>query len=104
MELDPDPIKRITYGAATPMIFDHLQDRNLAAYRNILTRRAAASSRPAEWNLSRGALSVKRGAKGVKRGKAAIVVERWRACACSVTSRTTQYATRTAQYAPRFTN
>jgi beta-ureidopropionase len=37
MELDPDPIKRITYGATTPMIFDHLQDRNLAAYRNILT-------------------------------------------------------------------
>jgi len=36
-ELDPDPIKRITYGAASPMIFDHLQDRNVAAYRNILT-------------------------------------------------------------------
>jgi beta-ureidopropionase len=34
--LDPDPIKHITYGAASPMIFDHLQDRNLAAYRNIL--------------------------------------------------------------------
>ncbi|MBN1953607.1 MAG: carbon-nitrogen hydrolase family protein [Anaerolineae bacterium] len=36
-ELDPDPIKHVTYGARTPMIFDHLQDRNLAAYRNILT-------------------------------------------------------------------
>jgi predicted amidohydrolase len=36
-ELDPDPIKRITYGANSPMIFDHLQDRNLTAYRNILT-------------------------------------------------------------------
>jgi len=36
-ELDPDPIKRITYGATSPMIFDHLADRNLAAYRNILT-------------------------------------------------------------------
>ena len=36
-ELDPDPIKRITYGAASPMIFDHLADRNLAAYRNVLT-------------------------------------------------------------------
>jgi predicted amidohydrolase len=35
-ELDPDPIKHITYGAASPMIFDHLQDRNLAAYRDIL--------------------------------------------------------------------
>jgi predicted amidohydrolase len=37
MELDPDPIKRITYGANSPMIFDHLEDRNLAAYENILT-------------------------------------------------------------------
>lgn len=35
-ELDPDPLKRLTYGAATPMIFDHLQDRNLHAYRDIL--------------------------------------------------------------------
>lgn len=36
-ELDPDPIKRITYGAASPMIFEHLRERNLTAYRNILT-------------------------------------------------------------------
>lgn len=36
-ELDPDPIKYITYGARTPMIFDHLEDRNLAAYEGILT-------------------------------------------------------------------
>ena len=36
-ELDPDPIKYVTYGARTPMIFDHLQDRNLAAYEGILT-------------------------------------------------------------------
>jgi hypothetical protein len=34
--LDPDPLKRITYRAGSPMIFDHLQDRNLAAYRGIL--------------------------------------------------------------------
>ena len=27
----------MTYGSKTPMIFDHLADRNLAAYRNILT-------------------------------------------------------------------
>ncbi len=37
VELNPDPIKHITYGAKTPMIFDHLQDRNLAAYDGILT-------------------------------------------------------------------
>jgi predicted amidohydrolase len=36
-ELDPDPIKRITYGANSPMLFDHLRDRNLQAYRGILT-------------------------------------------------------------------
>ncbi|MGB8647822.1 MAG: carbon-nitrogen hydrolase family protein, partial [Anaerolineae bacterium] len=36
MTLDPDPIKRIGYGAKSPMIFDHLQDRNLAAYEGIL--------------------------------------------------------------------
>jgi predicted amidohydrolase len=35
-ELDPDPIKRITYGSASPMVFDHLEDRNLDAYRGIL--------------------------------------------------------------------
>jgi beta-ureidopropionase len=35
-ELDPDPIKRITYGARSPMLFDHLRDRNLQAYREIL--------------------------------------------------------------------
>jgi beta-ureidopropionase len=38
VELDPDPIKKLTYGAQTPMVFDHLQDRNLAAYENILTK------------------------------------------------------------------
>ncbi len=37
MELDPDPLKYLTPGSKTPMRFDHLQDRNLAAYENILT-------------------------------------------------------------------
>jgi len=36
-ELDPDPIKYVTYGARTPMIFDHLEDRNLAAYGDVLS-------------------------------------------------------------------
>ena len=36
-ELDPDPIKYVTYGARTPMIFDHMEDRNLAAYGDVLT-------------------------------------------------------------------
>lgn len=45
-ELDPDPIRYVTYGARTPMIFDHLEDRNLAAYRDILTP-ARSRFRPA---------------------------------------------------------
>jgi len=36
-ELDPEPLKRISYGSVSPMIFDHLEDRNLAAYGDILT-------------------------------------------------------------------
>lgn len=36
--LNPDPIKYVTYGAKSPMIFDHLQDRNVDVYREILTQ------------------------------------------------------------------
>jgi len=36
-ELDPEPLKRISYGSVSPMIFDHLEDRNLAAYGDVLT-------------------------------------------------------------------
>ncbi|OQA23025.1 MAG: (R)-stereoselective amidase [Chloroflexi bacterium ADurb.Bin360] len=36
-ELDPEPLKHISYGSTSPMIFDHLEDRNLAAYRDVLT-------------------------------------------------------------------
>jgi len=35
-ELDPDPIRQVTLGSTAPMIFDHLEDRNLAAYEGIL--------------------------------------------------------------------
>jgi len=34
--LDPDPIRYVTYGTDSPMIFDHLQDRNVKAYEGIL--------------------------------------------------------------------
>jgi beta-ureidopropionase len=34
--LDPDPIKYVSYGTHSPMIFDHLQDRNVKAYEGIL--------------------------------------------------------------------
>jgi hypothetical protein len=36
-ELDPDPIRHLTYGSKSPMCFDHLEDRNLASYDGILT-------------------------------------------------------------------
>lgn len=31
-ELDPDPLKYITYGSKSPQVFDHLEDRNLNVY------------------------------------------------------------------------
>ena len=36
-KLDPDPIKYVSWGTKTPMIFDHLEDRNVGVYREILT-------------------------------------------------------------------
>jgi predicted amidohydrolase len=35
-KLDPNPIKNISYGTKSPMIFDHLEDRNIRAYEGIL--------------------------------------------------------------------
>lgn len=46
-ELDPDPIKYITYGSKSPMRFDHLEDRNVALYGDLLTE-AKSSFEPAE--------------------------------------------------------
>jgi len=31
-ELDPDPLRYITYGSKSPQVFDHLEDRNLNVY------------------------------------------------------------------------
>ncbi|MFZ5351241.1 MAG: carbon-nitrogen hydrolase family protein [Bacillota bacterium] len=36
VRLDPDPIRHVTYGAKTPMIFDHIEDRNVGVYKDIL--------------------------------------------------------------------
>lgn len=36
VKLDADPLKYITTGSKSPMIFDHLEDRNLAVYEEIL--------------------------------------------------------------------
>lgn len=35
-KLNPEPLKHVTYGSNSPMIFDHLQDRNVAVYKDIL--------------------------------------------------------------------
>jgi predicted amidohydrolase len=34
--LDPDPLRYVTHGSKSPQVFDHLQDRNLALYEEIL--------------------------------------------------------------------
>ncbi len=36
VKLDPNPIKHVTYGAKSPMIFDHIEDRNVGVYKDIL--------------------------------------------------------------------
>ncbi|HOW27377.1 MAG TPA: carbon-nitrogen hydrolase family protein [Elusimicrobiota bacterium] len=46
-ELDPDPIKYVTYGSKAPMIFDHLEDRNPLLYKDIL-RSAKSPFEPAK--------------------------------------------------------
>jgi predicted amidohydrolase len=35
-KLDPDPLRYITWGSKSPQPFDHLEDRNLAIYEEIL--------------------------------------------------------------------
>jgi hypothetical protein len=34
--LDPDPLRYVTHGSKSPQVFDHLQDRNLELYEEIL--------------------------------------------------------------------
>ena len=47
-ELDPDPIKRLSYGSDAPMNFDHLEDRNVASYGTVLLRKARSVFEPAK--------------------------------------------------------
>ncbi|MBN2259347.1 MAG: carbon-nitrogen hydrolase family protein [Clostridiales bacterium] len=35
-KLDPNPLKYVSYGTKSPMIFDHLEDRNVKVYKEIL--------------------------------------------------------------------
>jgi predicted amidohydrolase len=42
VKLEADPLKFVTYGSKSPMIFDHLQDRNVGAYKGILNEGKSA--------------------------------------------------------------
>ena len=46
-KLDPNPLKHVTYGSNSPMIFDHLEDRNLEVYKDIL-KKAKSPFEPAK--------------------------------------------------------
>jgi beta-ureidopropionase len=46
--LDPNPIKRISYGSDAPMLFDHLEDRNVATYTQHLFAPARSPYEPAK--------------------------------------------------------
>ncbi|MCD6579744.1 carbon-nitrogen hydrolase family protein [bacterium] len=45
-KLDPKPIKKVTYGSDAPMLFDHLEDRNIESYKNYLTKKARSNFEP----------------------------------------------------------
>ncbi len=46
-KLDPDPMRHITWGSPSLQVFDHLQDRNLAIYEEIL-REARSQFEPGQ--------------------------------------------------------
>jgi predicted amidohydrolase len=46
-KLDPDPLRYVTWGSKSPQVFDHLQDRNLELYEEIL-REARSRFEPGE--------------------------------------------------------
>lgn len=37
-KLDPNPLKYVTFGTKSPQIFDHLEDRNIEVYKDILKK------------------------------------------------------------------
>lgn len=46
-DLDPDPIRHVTFGCDSPQLFDHLEDRNVASYTSDLLKPARSSFEPA---------------------------------------------------------
>jgi predicted amidohydrolase len=37
-ELDPNPLQVVTQGSKEPMVYNHIEDRNLQVYKNILRK------------------------------------------------------------------
>ena len=46
-ELDPNPFQRVSYGSDAPMLFDHLEDRNVRGYTKELFAPARSAPEPA---------------------------------------------------------
>lgn len=46
-ELEPEPLKYISYGSKAPMIFDHLSFRNIESYKDYLTKSGKSQYEPA---------------------------------------------------------
>jgi len=47
-ELNPDPLKRLALGSDAPMLFDHLEDRNVESYGKHLAQKARSLFEPAK--------------------------------------------------------
>ena len=47
-EMDPNPLQRVSYGSDAPMLFDHLEDRNVKNYTKELFAPARSAFNPAK--------------------------------------------------------
>ena len=46
--LNPDPLKYVSLGSKSPMIFDHIEDRNIRVYEKILLKQGKSVFEPAQ--------------------------------------------------------
>lgn len=51
-EMDPNPLQRVSYGSNAPMLFDHLEDRNVRGYTKELFAPALSAFNPAKMKSS----------------------------------------------------
>jgi predicted amidohydrolase len=47
-ELNPDPIRYVSHGTKSPMIFDHVEDRNVGVYRDWILKEGTCAFEPAK--------------------------------------------------------